>query len=130
YIGGTKLGQATSSPYSLSWSAAAAGSYALTARATDNQGGTSTARPVNVTVVNPNTPPAVSVSSPTNNATFTASANITITADASDGDGTISRVEFYDGGTKLGQATTSPYSLSWSAVAAGSYALTARATDN
>ncbi|MBI4659123.1 MAG: hypothetical protein HY735_09800 [Verrucomicrobia bacterium] len=74
--------------------------------------------------------PAVAISSPAANATFTAPANITLTADASDSDGSISKVEFFSRGTAIGTATTSPYRVTWSNVAPGSYTLTAKATDN
>ena len=76
-----------------------------------------------------NNPPIVSITSPTENDTFTASANITITADASDLDGKVAKVEFYDGATKLGEDTSSPYSFSWNGVPAGYHVLTAVATD-
>jgi hypothetical protein len=77
-----------------------------------------------------NAPPTVAITSPTNNATFIAPANISIQADASDADGTISKVEFYSGTTLLGTATNSPYTIIWSGVPAGNYIVTARATDN
>jgi hypothetical protein len=76
------------------------------------------------------TPPQVSISSPVNNASFTAPASITIQANASDANGTVTQVAFYNGNTLLGTDTSSPYSFTWSNVAAGSYSLTARATDN
>ncbi len=78
----------------------------------------------------PNTLPTVSITSPANEAGFTASANVTVTVNASDSDGTISKVEFFDGPTKLGESTTSPFSFSWNSVAVGNYNLTAKATDN
>src|SRR5258708_6602047 len=77
-----------------------------------------------------NVPPAVSITSPTNGATFTALANITITANASDSDGWISRVDFYQGASLIGTATTAPYTVVLNNVASGSYSLTAKATDN
>jgi hypothetical protein len=77
-----------------------------------------------------NQPPSVNISSPVNGATFTSPANITINATASDADGSVSKVEFFNGTTKLGEDISSPYSFSWSNVAAGSYTLTAKATDN
>ena len=77
-----------------------------------------------------NNPPTVSITSPASGATFTAPASVTINATAADSDGTISSVAFYQGSTLLGTDTTSPYSYTWSSVAAGSYSLTARATDN
>lgn len=77
-----------------------------------------------------NQAPSISITSPANGATFTAPANITITANASDSDGTVSQVDFYVGTTLLGTDTTSPYSFAWNNVPAGSYSLTAVATDN
>ncbi len=77
-----------------------------------------------------NTSPTVSITSPANGATFTAPASITIDATASDANGTVTKVEFFQGAAKLGEDTTSPYSFAWTGVAAGSYSLTARATDN
>lgn len=78
----------------------------------------------------PNAPPTVSVTSPSNNSTFTAPATIAISASAADSDGTVSRVDFYFGATLIGSDVTSPYQLSVNNVSAGSYALTARAIDN
>ncbi len=77
-----------------------------------------------------NNPPTVSITSPADNATFSIGANITITATASDTDGKVAKVEFYNGSTKLGQDTTSPYSYTWTAVPEGAYTITAKATDN
>lgn len=74
--------------------------------------------------------PTVSITSPANNATFTAGATVSITATAADADGSVTKVEFYNGSTLLGTSTASPYSYSWTSVAAGSYSLTAKATDN
>ena len=46
-------------------------------------------------------------------------ANITINANASDSDGTVSKVEFFNGATKLGESLDAPYSFAWNNVAAG-----------
>src|SRR5262249_59506523 len=53
-----------------------------------------------------------------------------INATASAADGTVTQVDFYQNAILLGTDTTSPYSFQWNNVAAGSYALTAVATDN
>ncbi|MBP6858642.1 MAG: fibronectin type III domain-containing protein [Candidatus Pacebacteria bacterium] len=74
-----------------------------------------------------NSAPVVSISAPT---TATAPASIILTASATDSDGTISSVSFYNGSTLLGTDTTAPYSYSWTGVVAGTYTVTARATDN
>ncbi len=77
-----------------------------------------------------NQSPTVSLTAPANNATFTAGATITVSANAADSDGTVAQVQFFRGTTSLGVDTSSPYSVSWSNAAAGSYAIKAVATDN
>jgi len=76
-----------------------------------------------------NPPPAVTLTSPVEGASFTAPASIGLTASATDADG-IARVEFYQNGVLIGApVTTSPYAISWTGVTAGSYTLTAKAYD-
>jgi hypothetical protein len=77
-----------------------------------------------------NAPPTVAINSPANNAIFTAPANITITADPADSDGTIRLVEFFQNDINLAGVTNKPYSFNWTNVSAGNYILTAKATDN
>ena len=72
----------------------------------------------------------MSITSPAANTTFTAPANITLTANAQDSDGTVTQVQYFANASPLGTATSSPYSFIWMNVAAGAYSLTARATDN
>jgi hypothetical protein len=87
----------------------------------------------NVVVETPaaNQVPAVSLTAPANGATYSAPATITLSATASDADGSVTVVEFYRGGTTLiGSDPTSPYSVTWSDVPAGSYQLTAVARDD
>jgi hypothetical protein len=78
----------------------------------------------------PNVAPSVSITSPANGATATAPAAFTLTASAGDSDGTVVRVDFYEGGNLLGTVAAAPYSLPWNNVPAGTYNLTAVATDN
>lgn len=77
-----------------------------------------------------NQPPTVSITSPSDGAAFTEDDSITINADASDSDGTVTKVEFYQDSIKLGEDTGLPYSYIWNNVPVGSYSLTAKATDN
>lgn len=85
--------------------------------------GGGTAPPANVN-------PTVSLTAPANNGSAASGTAITVSATAADSDGTISKVEFYDGTTLIGTDTTSPYSMSWSGAAVGAHSLTAKATDN
>lgn len=79
---------------------------------------------------NGNQLPSVSITSPADNSTFQAPASITINATAADADGNVSKVEFFNGATKLGEDLSTPYTFAWTSVGAGSYVLTAKATDN
>lgn len=74
------------------------------------------------------TKPTVSLSSSSNN--VTAAGNITLTATASDNVG-VTKVEFYDGATKLGEDTTAPYTQVVALTAAdnGTKTYTAKAFD-
>jgi hypothetical protein len=78
----------------------------------------------------PNLIPAVCLTSPTTGATLTAPASVVLTASASESGGAISRVDFYNGVTEIGEVTTSPYTFNWTNVAPGTYSLTAEAYDN
>jgi hypothetical protein len=77
-----------------------------------------------------NQPPSVSLTSPTAGQAFTAPATINFAATASDADGGVTRVEFLSGTTVIGSDTTAPYTFAWSNVAAGNYAVSARAVDS
>jgi hypothetical protein len=130
FNGAAKLGEDTTAPYSFAWSSVAAGTYTLTARATDNLGATTTSAASTITVSANNTPPTANITYPANGAIFAWKPTITITATASDPDGNVTKVEFRDGTTVLGQDTSAPYSFTWRNVPPGSHQLTARATDN
>src|SRR5690606_20738377 len=129
--GATLLGEDLTSPFSFNWTNVPAGNYSLTAVVTDNNNAASTSSVVNITV-NPagNILPTVSITSPANNAAFTAPATVTINANANDSDGSITKVQFYNGANLLGEDLNSPYSFTWNNVAQGNYTLTAVATDN
>ena len=69
-----------------------------------------------------NQAPTATLTAPANGATFTAPASITMTATASDADGSVARVEFYNGTTLLAFRHDRPYArMTWSNVAAGTY---------
>lgn len=74
--------------------------------------------------------PVVTITNPDNDQTFTEPASVSITANASVSEGSIAKVEFYNGTVKLGEDVTAPYAFSWSNVSAGSYTLRAKAIDN
>ncbi|MCU7550618.1 Ig-like domain-containing protein [Chitinophagaceae bacterium LB-8] len=129
YAGATLLQTVSTAPYDWTWSYAAAGTYTITAKAYDNNGNVTTSAPVTITV-NPSQAPSVSLTSPTANATYTAPGSVRLTATATDVDGSISKVEFYNGSTLLQTVSAAPYDWTWTSVAAGTYTITAKAYDN
>ncbi|MGZ3769850.1 MAG: DUF4082 domain-containing protein [Bdellovibrio sp.] len=107
-------------------------SYSIFVRCMDNAGNAdqsdylisfSVAAPANIA-------PLVSISSPLSGASYKAGDNIVISANASDSDGSVAKVEFFNGSSKLGEVLAAPYTFTISSAAAGSYSIVARATDN
>ncbi|MBL0142906.1 MAG: hypothetical protein IPP91_12595 [Betaproteobacteria bacterium] len=100
------------------------------ALATDSAGGLTLSAPVSVTVSAPQ-PPVVAITTPADGATFTSPATIALAANATAaGTATIAKVEFFNGATLVGSATGAPFTFTWTNVAAGTYAITAKATDS
>jgi len=132
----TVVGSDTTSPYNFSVPAGlATGSHTVTATAVDN--GTpalsTTTAAVTFTVGGGgNTPPQVTLTSPTAGQSFAAGAAIPLAATASDPGGAVVRVDFrLDGATTVaGSDTTAPYTFTLNNVAAGSHTVTATAVDN
>jgi len=75
------------------------------------------------------TSPAVSINSPESGDSFEENTDIIINATASD-DGSITKVEFYNGLKLLGEDLTEPYSFEIKNASAGAYTLTAKAYDD
>ena len=105
---GVSLGFGTNGPngWTFTWQNVPAGPYTLTAVATNAATEATISSGVNIVVNDPapaNIAPTVSITSPTSSDQFTAPANITITADAADQDGSVTKVEFYKGTEKIGE---------------------------
>jgi hypothetical protein len=131
YNGATLLGSDATAPFTYSWANVSIGSYIITARAYDNENAVTTSASITIQVNAPaNQFPVVTLTAPTNNPTYTAQASVSLTANASDADGSISKVEFYNGSTLLGTDAATPFTYSWTNVIAGSYTITAKAYDN
>lgn len=139
YDGLDYLGSSTVSPYTYTWKNVTPGTYSLTAEATDSNGGTLISAPVNL-IVNPpsnllapavkgSLEPVISITSPANQSTITAGLNLTITVNASEAQGAIAKVYFYNGTNLIGMSSTPPYTYTWGNVPAGSCTLTAQAID-
>jgi hypothetical protein len=74
--------------------------------------------------------PSVSITSPTQNATYATGSDLIITADAAVSSGSVTKVSFYQGSTKLGEDLSSPYSYTWNNPPGGTYVLKAIAVSN
>ncbi len=79
---------------------------------------------------NGSNPPVVNFTSPANNAAFTAGTTINLEVTATDADGTVASVKFYDGATLLTTDIASVYNYSWTNATTGAHTLKAVATDN
>ncbi|TFH34910.1 MAG: T9SS type A sorting domain-containing protein, partial [Bacteroidia bacterium] len=134
FNGSTKLGERTATPYSFTWKGVAEGTYLLTAVASDNLNSKTVSAAVTVIVEKSSTTvnqlPVVSVTTTGNRKKFKKNEKIIITAEASDPDGTVSKVEFYNGALKIAEVTTLPYSYTLEDMEEGTYEITAIATDN
>ncbi|KVU38836.1 hypothetical protein WK68_14720 [Burkholderia ubonensis] len=70
--------------------------------------------------------PTVSLATPQVSGYAPASVNLSATATVNGA--TISKVEFFNGTTKVGEKNSAPYTVTWANVAAGKYSVTAKAT--
>lgn len=77
-----------------------------------------------------NRPPYVNITSPSSGTVFRPNRPITITATASDRDGSVRLVEFFHGSTLIGDDSRAPYSATWNGAPVGSHTLRAIAVDN
>lgn len=132
YIDNNLVSTSSTSPYSYSWdtSLVTSGTHTIYAKAYDASGKSASSTVVTVKKPAPNQPPTVSLTSPAGGDSFTEPASVNIDVNAVDSDGSVSKVEFFNGATKLGESLSSPYQFNWPNVAAGNYTLSAKATDN
>jgi len=121
---------ATSSSATATHTYASSGAFSVTLTVTDNAGASASGVTTATIAASANVPPTVNLTGPAGGSTFAAPATIAVAATASDGDGTVARVDFYAGSTLLGSSTNSPYVVTWSGVPGGTYVLKAVATDN
>ena len=129
FVNGTSLGTSAIFPYTQTWTPTAVGTYVLSALVTDSFGNLGVSSNVSVTV---NAAPSVGLTSPVagTNITVGAAQTVTATAAATTPGATITSVQFLANGVSLGSDATAPYSAPWTPTSAGTYSLTAIATDS
>lgn len=134
YAGSSLLGAgvkaAAGNPWTFSWSGAGAGSHTVKAVAMDDLGAQTSSPSSTVQVIAANQPPTVSLTAPNNDQQFALGQLVTLQASATDADGSIVAVDFYDGATLLAHLTSAPWQFNWLGAALGAHALSAVALDN
>ena len=130
YAGSTDLGGSTTAPYGITWPNVSAGTYALTAVASDASGNTTTSSSVNINVTSAILPPTVSLVAPTNNAVLDVSTGLVLSATAAPGVGAVTNVAFYINTFLIANAASAPYTYNLTNAPTGDYTVTAVATAN
>jgi hypothetical protein len=125
YDGTTLVFTDATSPYVYTYTAVQ-GSHNITAVVTDNECVSITSNPIAFTSA-ANQAPTITVTAPT---TTVAGTVLTFTASASDVDGTVSQVEFFVNNVSVGVDTSTPYSVTYTAVLGSGQQVKAVATDN
>jgi len=83
---------------------------------------------INVTALNQ--PPTVTITNPVTGTVLAAPASLTLQASATDPDGTVTNVQFWNGPTLLTNLTTTPFATTVTNLPAGSHTFSAIAFDN
>ena len=133
YRGGLLIHTDSQTPFTAGVTGSSVGNHSFTAKATDNCNGSGTSGAVTVVVAtnNPcanNVPPVIQLSA--NKSSYNSGETIQLSASASDTDGSITRVEFYQNGALLHSDNEQPYTYNVTNVPAGSFQFTAIAFDN
>lgn len=96
----------------------------------NGNGYTNVEKYINSITTNGSLNPEVTITSPSVHQMLQSHSDVIIHAEASDKDGSISKVEFWKDNEKLGESENAPYDFVWRNVPEGTYYLTAKAVDN
>lgn len=124
YGDSTLIGESTAAPFLGNWNNLGAGSFGLTAVAIFDGNNAVTSAPVNITITNPL--PQVTLVAPVAGASYGAPAMVTLAANVIPNGHTISKVQYFNGASLLGEGVIAPYSIVWSNVSAGTYSVLAQ----
>lgn len=128
YANGSLVSSDSTSPFGITWRPTALGNYTLYAVATDEDGRQTTSTTRRYTILN--NAPSVTITSPGNGGEIEGNTPVSLKANASDLDGSISSVEFRINDFLLNRDTKAPYEFSWTPTIIGTYTLKVLATDN
>ncbi len=96
----------------------------------DNKVGNVTLQAAAVAYVSQNNPPSATLASPANNTVFAAGTSVLLSAIASDSDGGVTNVQFFQGESLLGETGGPDWTFLWTNADPGLYSLRCVATDN
>ena len=131
FVDNKPAGMASAAPYSATW-VATSGSHNVYARATDDKGANRKSETVFIkakSAATVNIHPVVTLTAPANGSKYKSGETVKLMAKASDKDGTIKKVSFYDNDVLLVDDTMPPYAFEWTAVN-GTHKFKAIAVDN
>ncbi len=131
YQGDTQIGVDSIAPYEQQVANLPAGNYVFKAKAIDNKGAYSIGY-ISYSIGAPvqNKYPEVKFTAPTSAYILGPAPVITLSANASDSDGKVVSVTFYNGDKILYVDSIAPYTFDWKNVANGTYVIKAKAIDN
>ncbi len=130
YVDGVLVNTDQQFPYSFNWQPQAIGSYRIVSLAFDDKNNVVASNP---SVVIVSAPPTVTIIQPSDGATLPAGSPATISANASDSDGSVLSVQFFADDVLIGDDTTPPYNVAWTPLSSSEgkiVEITALATDN
>jgi hypothetical protein len=104
-VNGVAIGTDLTAPYTMTWTSVAGLNQNVTASAIDNLGLVGTSAPAIFNVV-ANQPPVVTITAPLNNSSVIAPQVVTITATATDADGTVASVSAFVNNVLVGTLTS------------------------
>ncbi len=139
WVDGSVVGTATSQPFAFLWTTASAGPHQSAAVAYDAKGRSATSPIIKFQVTGegappagptpPAQPPVVTLTSPLDNSNFVEGQVVPLAANATQSNGTITRIDFAANGGIVASTKVPPWGASWSP-SPGHYVLTAIATDS
>ena len=129
-----KVGEDVTNTFQLEIPDLAPGTYKIRVKAIDDQDGSTLSEVITITIVEPDTkenvPPTVTLNTPIDGETKVEGQTIRIRAEASDSDGEVVKVEFYNGTTLLGEDSNSPFRYFWEDPPIGTHDITVVAVDD
>jgi hypothetical protein len=120
----TMLAQANIPPYRWTWKNVPAGEYQLRAELGFDATNVLVSATSTVAITNPL--PVIRMVSPASGTSYTAKADVSLTASVTANGRIINSVQFFNGPDFIGESLTGPYSCTWSNLGLGTYAVTAR----